>query len=172
MNFFELVTTRYSVRNYTTQKVEDEKLAHILAAGRVAPTAANRQPQRVVVVQSEAGLEKLAKAARIFGAPLALVVCANHDEAWVRGYDRKSAADIDASIVTDHMMLQATELGLGTLWICAFDPKIVRQEFNLPDHIEPINILAVGYGCGEVKSPDRHATDRKPLDDTMHYESF
>lgn len=172
MRFFELAKTRYSVRNYTTQKVTDDQLAQILAAGRVAPTAANRQPQRLLVVQSDAGLEKLAKAARIFGAPLAIIVCADHDTAWVRGYDHKSATDIDASIVTDHMMLQATELGLGTLWICAFDPKIVRQEFHLPKHIEPINILVIGYACGAVKSPDRHAAERKPLDETVRYESF
>ena len=172
MNFFELARTRYSVRNYTAQKVEDDKLVRILEAGRVAPTAANRQPQRLLVVKSEEGLQKLAKAARIFNPPLAIIVCADHNAVWVRSYDRKSATDIDASIVTDHMMLQATELGLGTLWICAFNPQIVREEFKLPDHLEPINILIIGYACGEAKSPDRHATERKPLEETVHYESF
>ena len=172
MNFLALAKTRYSVRNYTGQNVEDDKLARILEAGRVAPTAANRQPQRLLVVKSDEGLQKLAKAARTFQAPLAIIVCADHNAAWIRNYDRKSATDIDASIVTDHMMLQATELGLGTLWICAFDPKVVRAEFKLPEHIEPINILIIGYGCGEAKSPDRHVTDRKPLTETVQYESF
>lgn len=172
MSFFELVKTRYSVRNYTAQKVEDDKLAQILEAGRVAPTAANRQPQRLVVVKSEEGLQKLAKAAKIFNPPLAIIVCADHNGVWMRSYDRKSTVDIDASIVTDHMMLQATELGLGTLWICAFDPKVVCKEFNLPEDVEPINILVIGYACGEAKSPDRHATERKPLEETVWYDSF
>lgn len=172
MSFFELARTRYSVRKYTDQKVEEDKLAKILEAGRVAPTAANRQPQRVLVVQSDEGLRKLAQAARLYDPPLALVICADHHDAWVRSYDHKSAADIDASIVTDHMMLEATELGLGTLWICAFDPQVVRAEFNLPAQVEPINILAIGYGCDKVKLPDRHATERKPLGDTVRYESF
>jgi nitroreductase len=172
MNFLELAKSRYSVRNYTEQKVEDEKLAWILEAGRVAPTAANQQPQRLLVIRSKEGLQKLAKAARLHNPPLAIVVCADHNAAWVRSKDRKSSTDIDASIVTDHMMLQATELGLGSLWICAFDPKIVREEFNIPEHLEPINILVIGYGRGDVKSPDRHAAERKPLEETVHYESF
>lgn len=70
------------------------------------------------------------------------------------------------------MMLQATDLGLGTVWICAFDPQVVRKEFNLPEHVEPINILIIGYGCDKGKSPDRHAAERKPFAETVHYESF
>ncbi len=172
MNFLELAKTRYSVRKYTAQKVEDDKLAQILEAAHVAPTAANRQPQRLLVVKSDKGLQKLAKAAKTFDAPLAIVVCSDHDAAWVRPYDKKTAVDIDASIVTDHMMLHATELGLGTVWVCMFDPQVVRAEFNLPENVEPINILVIGYAAGEAKSPDRHATDRKPLAETVLYESF
>jgi nitroreductase len=172
MNFLELAKKRYSVRDYASQKVEEEKLAQILEAGRVAPTAANRQPQRLLVVQSEEGLQKLKKAAKTFGAPLAIIVCGNRDKVWVRPYDKKSALDIDASIVTDHMMLKATELGLGTVWVCYFNPQIVREEFHIPDQLEPVNILIIGYAAGEAKSPERHQTERKPLQETVRYESF
>ncbi len=65
-------------------------------------------------------------------------------KAWTRKYDGKQVGDIDASIVTDHMMLCATSLGLNTLWICMFKPDAVREEFGLPEGIEPVNILLIG----------------------------
>lgn len=79
---------------------------------------------------------------------------------------------IDASIVTDHIVLSATELGLGTLWVCYFDPDIIRKEFNLPVNIVPVNILGIGYADGEAKSPDRHNETRKLLSDIVVWESY
>ncbi|MEW6423305.1 MAG: nitroreductase family protein [Bacillota bacterium] len=172
MSFLELAKRRYSVRKYEARQVEEEKLMKILEAGRVAPTAVNYQPQRLIVVREKAGLEKLKKAANVYDAPLAIIVCADHNSAWKRPFDNKSTVDIDASIVTDHMMLQATELGLGTVWICYFKPDVLRKEFNIPDNVEPVNILAIGYAAGESPSPDRHDSARKPLKDTVFYETF
>jgi len=80
--------------------------------------------------------------------------------------------DIDASIVTDHMMIQATELGLGTVWVCNFDPIVIKQEFKLPANVEPINILVVGYAAGDAASPDRHDKTRKTLKDLVSYEAY
>ena len=93
-------------------------------------------------------------------------------EAWTRKYDDKMIGDIDASIVTDHMMLCAASLGLDTLWICMFKPEAVREEFALPPHVEPVSILLVGYGDGTPSDPDRHDTQRKPLDETVFHEHF
>jgi nitroreductase len=169
MDFLELAKKRYSVRKYEPKKVEEEKLLKILEAGRVAPTAANLQPQRIIVVQQKEGFDKLDKCARTYGAPLALIVCADHDVSWKRPFDNKDTSDIDASIVTDHMMLQATELGLGTVWICYFNPAVLREKFGLPDNVEPVNILAVGYPAGEAASPGRHDKARKSLKDIVHY---
>ena len=118
MDFITIAKQRMSVRDYKETKVEPEKLEQILEAAHVAPTAANLQPIRLIAVQSEEGLAKISKAANIYGAPLAIIVCADHDKAWVRPFDQKQTGDIDASILTDHMMLQATELGLGTVWVC------------------------------------------------------
>jgi len=166
MSFLELAKKRYSVRKFEAKKVEEEKLLQILEAGRVAPTAANYQPQRIVVVREAPGLSKLKKAANIYEAPLAVVVCADHHSAWKRPYDGKGMVDIDATIVTDHMMMEATELGLGTVWICYFKPDVLRKEFNIPDYVEPVNILAIGYAAGQIASPDRHdrlaSPSRKP----------
>ena len=106
MELLEIAKKRFSVRNYTNQKVEPEKLAKILEAAHVAPTAANLQPVHLIVAQSDEALAKVGEAAEVYGAPLAIIVCADHNKAWVRPFDKKQTGDIDASILTDHMMLQ------------------------------------------------------------------
>lgn len=172
MDFLALAKKRYSVRQFQDKPVEQEKLEKILTAGRIAPTAANKQPQQLLVIQSAEGLHKLKKAANVYRAPLALIICADHSTSWKRHYDGKDAADIDATIVTTHMILAATELGLGSIWVCHFEPTVLKTEFTVPAEVEPINILGLGYAAGEVKSPDRHEQERKPLTEIVHYETF
>lgn len=172
MDFLQIAKRRYACRQYLDRKVEPEKLEAILEAGRIAPTGANRQPQRLIVVQSAEGMERLARCTRDFKAPCAIIVCADTDEVWTRKYDGKKIGDIDASIVTDHMMLAAASLGLDSLWICMFKPEAVREEFALPPHVEPVNILLICYGAGEPASPERHAETRKPLSATVFHESY
>ena len=169
MDFMTLAKKRCSIRAYTDRKVEPEKLAQILEAARIAPTAKNLQPLKLLAVQSEEGLVRIGKAANVYGAPLAIVVCADRDRNWIRPFDGKQTGDIDASILTDHMMLQATELGLGSVWICFFKPDVLREEFALPENLEPINILAIGYAAGEHAKSDRHEV-RVPLDQLVAYE--
>lgn len=94
MDFLKLAKKRYACRKYLSRQVEPEKLELILEAGRVAPTGANRQPQRLVVVQSKEGMERLARCTRDFGAPTAVIVCADTSEAWTRKYDGKNISDI------------------------------------------------------------------------------
>lgn len=172
MNFTDIAKARYSVRSYCDRKVEPEKLAQILEAAHVAPTAANRQPVRLLVVQSEEGLARIGRAANIYHAPLAVIVCADHSREWVRPFDGKPSGDIDASILTDHMMLQATELGLGSVWICFFKPDVLRRELQLPENLEPVNILAVGYADGERPDAGRHASERIPMEQLVSYEKI
>ncbi len=170
MDFITIAKKRCSVRRYTDQKVEPEKLEKILEAAHVAPTAANRQPVHLIVVQSEEGLAKINKAANIYGAPLAVIACADHNKAWVRPFDQKQTGDIDTSILTDHMMLQATELGLGSVWVCYFKPDVLKREFSLPANLEPVNILAIGYAGEKSASPERHSQARVPMSELVSYE--
>lgn len=172
MDFMTIAKQRCSVRSYTDRQVEQEKLEKILEAAHVAPTAANLQPVRLIAVQSEEGLAKVGKAADIYGAPLAIIVCADHDKAWVRPFDRKQTGDIDASILTDHMMLQATELGLGTVWVCYFKPDVLSEQFELPANLEPVNILAVGYANEKPADPERHDQARIPVSELVSYETL
>lgn len=167
MSILDIAKSRYSVRSYTERPVEQEKLEQILYAAHVAPTAANLQPVRLLVVREKEGLDKLAKSANIYNAPMAVVVCTDKTKAWKRPFDGKQTTDIDATILTDHMMLEATELGLGTVWICYFKPDVLKAEFQLPEHLEPVNILAIGYTQEEPADPERHSSTRIPLEELV-----
>ena len=163
MEYLDLAKRRCSTRAYTEQAVEQGKVAAILEAARVAPSAANLQPVRLVIVDDEPGRARLERAANAYGAPLAIIVCADRSRAWRRPADGKSTADIDASIVADHMMMEATSLGLGSVWICWFDPDTITREFGLSESLEPVNILAVGYSDEPDKSPERFLDERISL---------
>lgn len=170
MGFLEDAKKRYSVRSYNERRVETEKLEKIIEAAHVAPTAANLQPVHLLIVQEAEGMAKIAKAGNVYGAPVAIIVCADHDKAWVRPFDGKQTGDIDATILTDHMMMEATELGLGTVWVCYFDPEVISREFNLPENLEPVNILAIGYSDEEGADPERHGRTRIPVEELVSYE--
>ena len=75
-------------------------------------------------------------------------------------------------ILTDHMMLQATELGLGTVWVCYFKPDVLREEFQLPDNLEPVNILVIGYSADKLADTERFDTQRIPMDELVSYEKL
>ncbi len=171
MDFIEIAKKRYSVRSYKDKKVEEEKLQKILEAAHVAPTAANLQPVRLIAVRSSEGFAKIGKGENLYGTPLAVIVCADHGKAWVRPFDKKQTTDIDASILTDHMMLQAMESSLGSVWICYFKPDVIRRKFGSPDNPEPVNILAVGYSDEEAADPERHLQTRVPVEELVSYET-
>ncbi|EPY2274260.1 nitroreductase family protein [Clostridium sporogenes] len=172
MDFIDLAKERYSVRNFDTKKIEQEKLDLILKAGQLAPTAVNYQPQRILVIESNETLTKL-KTCTIyhFNAPIALLICADKDEAWKRSYDGKIHADIDGSIVATHMMLQAAELGLGTTLVGHFDPSAIRNAFSIPTNLEPICLLPVGYPSNDAK-PNPNHQKRKDISQTVFYNHF
>ncbi len=176
MDFTTIAKKRCSIRSYQDKAIEPEKLEAILEAGRLAPTGVNLQEQRILVVQSEAGIQKMAEAVvkpEAYTAKAFLVVCAEKDAAWVRKFDGHNIYEIDASIVTTYMMLKATELGLGSLWVCRFKEDVLREAFQIPEAYVPVNILCLGYANEEaIKPTDRYDTDRKPLSETVWYEHF
>ncbi|MDR1129857.1 MAG: nitroreductase family protein [Prevotellaceae bacterium] len=164
MTFKELSAKRYSVRKYKDTPVDRETLNAVLEAGRAAPTAGNRQPQRILAVTGKEGLEKLDRCTRSRnGAPAALIVCYDKNECWVRPFDNASSGEVDASIVATAMMFQAVELGLGTLWVMHFDPAKLVEEFAVPENLVPAALLILGYAADDAVPADRHA-QRHPLD--------
>ena len=172
MDFIELVKTRYSVRKFEPKKVEKEKLDLILEAGRLAPTAVNYQPQRILVIESEEGLNKIKTCTKYhFHAPLTLLVCYDTSASWKRPSDGLDMGLVDASIVTTQMMLQITALGLGTTWVGSFDDKMAREAFDLPSYLEPVAFLPIGYPR-EDASPSPMHEKRLALKETVFFESF
>ncbi|HNW83305.1 MAG TPA: nitroreductase family protein [bacterium] len=172
MNFLELAKQRCSIRSFADKPVEKEKLEYILEASRVAPTACNKQPQRIIVVQHPENIEKVQKAYKTFGSQCVLIVCRDDREALSREFDNKSPGDLDIGIVTDHMMLAAREIGIGSVMVGLFDPEIIRREFNIPDYIEPTVLLILGYPQDGFLSADRHLTKRKPINETVMMEEY
>lgn len=172
MEFSQLIKDRYSVRKFSSQPVEDGKVQAILEAARVAPTAANKQPQRILVLRTPKDMEKLKECTQFtFDAPMALAVCCNHDEAWVRPNDNYNSGVIDAAVVGAHIMLAVHDLGLGSTWVGYFDPAVFRKAYNLPANIEPVAIFPIGHLAPEAKPAHLHAK-RRPLEETVVYDTF
>lgn len=169
MEYYDLIRKRYSARQYNDKKVESAKLTQILEAARIAPTGCNRQPFRLIVCDNKESLDKINVAANIYGAPLVILICAKKDEAWVRPYDGKNIAEIDATIVTTQMMLEATNQGLGNVWICHFNSDAIRKAFELPQELVPVNILAIGYTDAEKPSSNRFDEQRKKISQLVYY---
>ena len=168
-DFLTLAQSRYSCRKFKDTPVPQEALDKILLAGQVAPTACNLQPQRVHVLQSEDALAKLRLCTRChFGAPLALLVCADTTQCWKRRFDGQDSSWVDASIVTTHMMMAAWDEGIGSTWVMHFDPAAVRAEYQLPDEQLPVAILVLGYPAEDAVPAPMH-DDNKPLTDTVTY---
>jgi len=172
MDFLELAKLRCSIRSFTDKPVEKEKLQHILEAGRVAPTACNKQPQRIIVVQNPENIKKVQKAYKTFGSQCILIICRDEREALVRTFDNKCSGDLDIGIVTDHMMLAAREIGIGSVMVGLFDPGIIRKEFNIPEYIQPTALLILGYPKNGFLDPNRHLTERKPMNETVMMEGY
>ncbi|MGZ7208608.1 MAG: nitroreductase family protein [Methanobacterium sp.] len=169
MDFLDLVKSRYSVRAYKNQPVEEEKLEKILEAARFAPTAVNYQPFKIIVINTvgrEDDLKRIYQAEWFSEAPVVICVCCEPQNAWVRR-DGKNYADVDATIVMDHIILTATSLGLGTCWIGAFDAEAVRIILKLPDGVEPLVFTPIGYPADE-KSEKK----RKELSELVKYEHW
>jgi nitroreductase len=170
MNVIEAIRTRKSVREFLDKPVEREKLLEVLEAGRLAPSASNRQEWRYVVVTDKRMREKLAEAASnqsfVGQAPVVIVCCAETDQ------HRMSCGElsypIDCAISMDHMTLRATELGLGTCWIGAVSAPKVRKLLGIPDALPLIDLLPLGYPA----DPAPVRKSRKSLDEIVHYETW
>lgn len=169
VDFMKLAAERYSVRKFADRAVEQEVIDRILEAGHLAPTACNIQPQRIFVINSPEGISKVRKCTVChFNAPMAMLICYDKKECWHREYDGKSSGDIDASIVTTHMMLEAYTLGVGTTWVMHFIPEAIMDEFAIPDNLEPVALLMMGYPAEDAKPYPGHAKFR-PLEDLVSY---
>ena len=172
MDFLTLAKERYSCRYFSDKKVEQEKIDKILEAARLAPTGRNSQSQRILVLTDETELGKLSGCTSYgWNAPLVMIICYDKNECWHRDIDDFDGGAQDICIVTTHMMLEVTDLGLGSTWVGAFDPFKAREIYNVPENLEVAAILPIGYPS-ETAHPSRLHNDRKPVEEIAFYNKF
>ena len=167
MEFIEVIKRRYSVRSYRSDPVTDEMLAQVLEAARLAPTAANRQPFKIIVIHTkgrEAELQPIYPSEWFTQAPILICVCSVPDRGW-ESHDGKNYADVDAAIVMDLLVLAAVNLSLGTCWVAAFDAPTARRILNIPDEWEPIAFTPLGFPHSQPKPKTR-----RPLSELVVYD--
>lgn len=164
MPFLTLAEKRYSCRKLLDRPVEEEKLKRILEAGNLAPTAVNKQPFHIWVLKSPEAMEHFRQVTSYtFGAPVAFVVGSKAADAWIRPYDKKNFADVDAAIAATQMMLEIEALGLGTTWVGHFDASKLKEFFPVMAAYELVAIFPVGYPAPEAEPSARH-TQRVGID--------
>ena len=168
MDFLKLSETRYSVRGYQARPVPDELLNKVLEAARLAPSAVNKQPWKIVVVRSEEAKKRLRACYDrewFTTAPAYIVVCGDHSTSWKRPADGKDHCDIDVAIATEHITLSAASLGLGTCWVCNFDAVACKAMLGLSDSWEPCVIIPIGFPATD-SVPSK---SRKDLSEIVSY---
>ena len=164
MDFLTLAEKRFSCRKFSEKPVEQEKIDNIIKAGLLAPTAVNKQPFKIFEVKSDK-IEKLKKATPFtFNAPVFLIVGADASSSYVRQFDNKNFAQIDATIVATHMILEVQDLGLGTTWVGHFDEKILKSEFPQMEKYEIVSIFPIGYPSENAVISPMHSQSKSKAD--------
>ena len=174
MGFKELIQKRYSVRQYKNIIVDREKIEAVLDAGRMAPSAVNFQPWQFIVIREKDMLEKIQSTYSrewFKTAPVVIVICGDHAEGWHRASDGKDHTDIDVAIAVDHMTLMAAEMGLGTCWVCNFNPGLARDILDLPPNLEPVAMLPIGIP-EEDDELSTKVKKRKPFNQIVHWDAY
>lgn len=166
MAILDVIRSRRSIRSYLQKPVEEEKLLRVLDAGRLAPSARNRQDWRFVVVTGDEDRGKLMKASHnqsfVGHAPVIIAACGTGTD-YVMACGQPAYV-IDVAIAIDHMTLQAVSEGLGTCWIGKFDEQSVKELLGIPEGVRVVELLTLGYPSGEA-SP----SFRKPLDEVVSF---
>lgn len=170
-SLMDLIEKRKSIRSYKPQDVEEEKLNYILQAFRKAPSAKNLQPWKLIVVKDKKKISDLSIACNnqtfISEAPVLIVACAKEDEAYgvMGGY--MNSYPVDIALALEHLILAATEKGLGTCWIGAFKEKLVKDLLDVPDNVRVVAITPLGYPAIEGRT-----RGRKPISEIVCYDKY
>jgi nitroreductase len=168
MSFMELAKNRYSCRAFSDKNVEPEKLQQVLEAGRLSPTAVNAQPVFVKVIKTPEKLEKIRSITRMaYNAPVVLMVCYDEPKCYTaeKYNDKFNSGVMDASIITTSMMMQATDLGLATLWARGFNASEIEKAFGFPSNEKLACLLDIGYADPENGGPSPRHPVRKSMEE-------
>lgn len=148
-SLLEIISSRKSIRAYKKDKIEREKLNYILECFRLAPSAANKQPWKIILIENEKTKFELASACNnqkwISQAPLVIAVCSYPEESYKKIGGYINSHQIDISIAFEHLVLAAEEQGLGTCWIGAFDESKVKAILGVPENVNVLALTPLGY---------------------------
>lgn len=168
MSIDKLFLERKSVRSFSNKEVDKETILELLKAARLAPSAVNYQPWRFFICTTDDVKQRIVESypRKWFeSAPLYIVACSDKSQSWKRGADHKDHGNIDVAIAVTHLMLKATELGLGTCWVCNFDATILIEALNLNHLLEPVAIIPIGYPSEAVAIETEQPKKRKSVDE-------
>ena len=169
MEFKEVVKNRYSCKKYSSRAVEPEKLAAILEAGRLAPTAKNLQEQHIYVLQSAEALAQVDAATPCrYGAGTVLCVAFDTKNVYIYPDGERDSGIEDAAIVATHMILAAADTGVDSCWINCFHHDTLKAGLGLPENEEILMLMDLGYAA-EGAGPLPNHNSRKPLTETVSY---
>lgn len=172
MNLNKLFLERKSVRSYSTKKIDKDTIIEILNATRLAPSAVNYQPWRFFVCSSEDIKQQIVESYPrnwFKTAPLYIVACTDKSQSWKRTADNKDHGNIDVAIAITHLTLKATELGLGTCWVCNFDINILKDALNLDKLLEPVAIIPIGYPTEDTSIKTEQQKKRKSIEEITEW---
>ncbi len=145
MEFFKVIETRRSIRGYDkARQVTDEQLTRIINAARFAPTAANRQAYKLVVIKKVSKILDFVKHKFIWQAPVVVAIFVDETKSWERKFDNKNFAWVDGSIVFEHVILAATAEGLSTVWIANEDPSMIEKVCKVPPNYKFLALTPIG----------------------------
>ena len=171
MSFIDIAKKRHCIRDFKDMPVEKEKILQVLEAGRIAPSAVNYQPLHFIVITDEIEKSKVAESyARDWfkKAPVIIAACGDHSLSWKRK-DGKDHCDIDVAIAVDHMTLAAADIGLGACWVCAFDAERCHKALGLPENLEVIALMPMGYPAADYREQEKK---RKSIADVVSWERY
>jgi len=170
-NLMEIIQKRKSIRGYENKAVEEEKLTYVLEAFRLAPSAKNLQPWKLIVINKKEIIDSLVPACRnqafISQAPVVIAVCAIEKEAYGMMGGFLNSYPVDIGIAFEHLILAAAEQGLGTCWIGAFTEIEVKKILNVPDEIRVVALTPLGY-----PSQQGRERTRKEIGEILSYNSY
>lgn len=170
-SLMDIIEKRKSIRSYKPQEVSEEDLNYVLEAFRKAPSAKNLQPWKLIVVRDRKKINDLAVACNnqtfLTQAPVLIVACALEEEAYGKMGGYMNSFPVDIGIAMEHLILAATEKGLGTCWIGAFNEKLVKDVLDIPDNVRVVALTPLGYSAKEGR-----LRSRKSLSGIVCYDRY
>jgi len=168
-DFLDLAESRFALRQFSNKTIEQEKIDKLLRVAQIAPTAENKQPQKIYIITKDEDRKKLKTVTKYtFNAPMFFLVCCDKNLAWKHKTEDYISTEIDGSIVTTHITLEAHDLGLGSVIVRSFETQKLKDLFKIPENMIPIALLPLGYPKEGAK-PSKLHFQKKDVKEMVEY---